>query len=181
MAEIISYTPSSITTEQTRGVARLLQKVWPHAVAEISALAETFQRERPEKPDLIFYALWDDDSVVATAQTFARTIHFATQSMTVLALAGVCVHPDYRGQGIGSKVVRAAFAPVDAGRYAVSLFQTGAPHFYRCMGARLVENAFSDSTAPEPEHRPWWDPHVMIYPADFDWPNAPIDLGGAGY
>jgi predicted N-acetyltransferase YhbS len=97
----------------------------------------------------------------------------------------VCSAPEQRGRGLGAAVVRTAFAEVDEGREAVSLFQTNVPGFYATLGARSVGNVFVN-----PRHRsgekgsvaqPWWNTHVMIYPAAYRWPDGEVDLGGPGY
>lgn len=170
-----------LSHERALGIARLLQETWPAHVDSAAKLAEALMVVRPDKPDSVFYARWDGERVIASAQTFARTIYFSSECQTILALAGVCVDPDYRGRGLGAEIVRRAWKPVDEGRFSLSLFQTGAPGFYERLGARLVDNRFVNRLTAESNVSPWWDPHVMIYPADADWPTARIDLNGPGY
>ena len=101
--------------------------------------------------------------------------------MDVLGLAGVKTHPDFRLQGLGARVVRATLAYVDDGTFPLSLFQTNVPGFYEKLGARLVDNRFVNSLAADPQGRPWWSGHTMIYPAGADWPDGEIDLVGPAW
>lgn len=132
------------------------------------------------------FVVWDGNVALANAIVFKRTIATARGLLDVMALAAVCSSPARRGEGLGALVVSEAFKEVDSGRYPVSLFQTGVPGFYEKLGARAVDNVFVNSLyAPSDRHgapnAPWWEPHVMIYPAAYDWPEGKIDLLGAGY
>ena len=130
-------------------------------------------------------ALWRGEELAAVAMWFPRVVKTANGPLRVLALAGVCSAPELRGRGLGRRVVREAFGAVDRGEYAVALFQTPVPEFYAKLGARPVPNVFGNSRFKVGDRgtaeRPWWDPHVMIYPAPFPWPEGPIDLLGPGY
>lgn len=136
------------------------------------------------------FVIWEGDTPLAVSGIFAREILTPRGALTVQGLAGVCSAPELRGGGLGRAVTRAAFAEVDRGAYPLSLFQTGVPDFYVKLGARLVHNPFVNSrfdpTDPNQSGRgsrdqPWWSPHVMIYPARYDWPEGEIDLLGLGY
>jgi hypothetical protein len=71
---------------------------------------------------------------------------------------------------------------VDGGEFPVALFQTAVPDFYTRLGSRSVSNRFVNSrNSEDPEANPWWDPNIMIYPADAAWPMGTIDLNGSGY
>jgi GNAT superfamily N-acetyltransferase len=90
-------------------------------------------------------------------------------------------HPDCRGRGLGHAVVRAAFEYVDDGTFPVSFFQTGVPEFYRKLSCREVRNHAVNSLADDPGGCPWWEKHIMIYPADVPWPDGEIDLLGPAW
>ncbi|MFP4052294.1 MAG: GNAT family N-acetyltransferase [Phycisphaerae bacterium] len=128
-----------------------------------------------------YFLLRRHGELVATSRLIPRRIRTADGAMDVLGLAGVKTHPDFRKQGLGAAVVRAAFAGVDDGSFPVSLFQTGVPGFYRKLGAREVDNRFVNRFGQDPAERPWWDKVVMIYPADADWPDGEIDLLGPAW
>ncbi len=130
------------------------------------------------------FVLFDKDGqVVAHAKTFVRTIRHDHGQLPVLALATVCTDPDLRGQGLGAKVTKAAFQQIALSAWPdVSLFQTPVPVFYEKLNCRLVDNMFVDRTNVEaPEAFPWRDDKVMIFPADFNWPDGVIDINGSDY
>lgn len=135
----------------------------------------------PDHQQRRLFFIRDGAAIVAMSQLIPRRIQTERGPMDLLGLAGVKTHPDYRGQGFGRAVVRAALGYVDNGTFAVSLFQTGVPGFYEKLSCRRVENTFVNSHAPRPATCPWWEAHVMIYPAAFDWPPGRIDLLGPGW
>ncbi|MEL7088966.1 MAG: GNAT family N-acetyltransferase, partial [Planctomycetota bacterium] len=71
------------------------------------------------------FIIRDDDRVVAVAMTLVRTINTQDGPRTVLGLAGVATAQSHRGRGLGQRVIRAAWAPVDDGERAVCLFHPG--------------------------------------------------------
>lgn len=135
----------------------------------------------------------EGDRALAHALLFPRDIQTPAGPLRIAELAAVCSHPDHRGRGrgLGRDVVRAAFKRIDDGAYPVSLFQTGVPDFYARLGARTVENKFINSRWQPPREgespghgtreAPWWNPHVMIYPATYNWPEGEVDLLGPGF
>ncbi len=117
---------------------------------------------------------------LANAGTLTRTVRTAAGDLTVLGLLDVATAPEARGCGLGERLTRAAFAPVDAGRYPFCLFQTGvAQSFYARMGAAVATNHFIDSTHPGVP--PFTDTYVMVYPGLRDWPAGEVDLRGPGW
>lgn len=181
MPKITPHAPETLTDEQRLAIAHLLKRVWPENVGEPSEMAERLRGADSLRPDWTIYMIWQGERAVASAQTFARTVSIEGEERTVLALAGVCVDPDLRGSGLGAEIVRLALAPVDDGRYELSLYQTGVPDFYRRLGACTVGNVFVNSHAEEPEKNPWWNDHVIVYPASAKWPAGKVDLLGPGY
>lgn len=175
---------ADLSRRRTRAICQLYDRVWPQpgpTLAERCALL----REAWNQSGREVFGVWAGDQPRALAMIFPRVVTTAVGRLRVLALAGVCSAPELRGGGLGAAVVRAAFAEVDEGRETVSLFQTSVPGFYAKLGARSVGNVFMN-----PQHRqgdkgsaaqPWWDSHVMIYPAAYRWPEGVVDLGGAGY
>lgn len=127
-----------------------------------------------------------DGRILAVAKTFAREIETGGAGgnrLTIMALYGVASLPEVRSQGFGAAVARAAFTRVDDGFFPLCLFQTGdARPFYEKLGCRTISNRFINSfNEADPAANPWWNPHVMIYPAGADWPEGMIDLRGTGY
>ena len=129
------------------------------------------------------FVIWDSGKAIAHAKTFARIVSVEGRSFPVLALATVCSDPDLRGHGLGKIITLKAFEQV--GREdspSVSLFQTPVPGFYEKLNCRLVTNRFvNPANKAAPEANPWRDDYVMIYPAEFDWPEGVVDLGGPDY
>jgi predicted N-acetyltransferase YhbS len=158
-------------------IIELLHRVWPPAVgAAPSNLEATLEGWRMQES--AHFVVADENRVFAHAMMFGREVFTSRGPLRVGALAAVCVHPDFRGRGLGADVVRAAFDFLPELSVEASLFQTGVPQFYEKLGSRVVANRFFSGANPE---NPFWDACQMIYPASFDWPDGPIDLNGAGY
>ena len=127
------------------------------------------------------FAIRHEGQLAAVCRIIPRRIQTQRGALDVLGLAGVKTHPELRLRGFGAAVVRAAFAHVDNGAFAVALFQTRVPGFYEKLGCRRVENTFVNSLAENPTGTPWWDPHQMIYPASCQWTEGLVDLLGPAW
>lgn len=165
-----------------RAVLGLIDETWPPegdvrpAAERVEAAVVAWE----PSPSVCRFLVREGGRVVAHAAAGVRTIGTGEGNQEVVTLAGVCVAADRRGRGLGAVVVRRAFAEAGPGR--VVLFQTGVPEFYRKLGAREVGNPFFHRPGPGAERvRPWWDPHVLVWPADASWPDGPVDLRGPGY
>lgn len=186
MIEMRTHRDANLSVPEIESIVRLVDVVWP---AEDVTLADRLRKftswveeNRRTGFDVTSFVVWDGSRAIAHARTFERVIHGPSASLTVMGLAGVCVLPERRGEGLGRDIVKKAFGRVDSGDFAVSLFQTAVPDFYLKLGARLVTNRFVNSlNAEDPDANPWWDPAIMIYPAGFAWPDGTIDLNGTGY
>ena len=60
----------------------------------------------------------------------------------------------------------------------VSLFQTDVPDFYVKLGGRVIDNPVINSVS---DAKPQWSSHLMLYPANANWPTGTVDLLGAGW
>jgi len=155
--------------------------IWPSK----ESLGQRVERRRKEvRQDtevmsrIVWHFIREGDSIIAMARTFRRVVAEASgRRFPVLALAGVCTHPEHRGRGLGRAVVMAAWSRVDP-ELPVCFFQTGVPAFYERMGARTIPNRIYNSMGTR---RAFWDPHAMIYPAAATWPEEAIDLLGLGW
>ncbi|RYG64897.1 GNAT family N-acetyltransferase [bacterium] len=154
----------------------LVFQVWPPKDGDEVDVPTIIEKARERKCH--HFTIVKDEETLAIATLFVREIFTARGSLPVGALAGVCVHPNYRGHGWGRDVVLAAFDFLPRLEVEVSLFQTGVPDFYARLGARLVFNRFHNGSNPRD---PFHDAHKMIFPTSFDWPDGDIDLGGPGY
>jgi len=156
--------------------------VWP-AKVPVKKRVEKRQADAEQDSDVMSQLTWhfvrEGGSIIAMARTFRRVVAEASgPRFPVLALAGVCTHPKYRGRGLGRAVVQAAWSRLKDDHLPVCFFQTGVPAFYQRMGAREVANRIYDSTGAP---RAFWDPHAMIYPSRTIWPVGAIDLLGGGW
>ncbi|MEM9160824.1 MAG: GNAT family N-acetyltransferase [Verrucomicrobiota bacterium] len=167
----------------------LWEEVWPQAGGSVEEKLADAERKTEaaaeQKGDLSerIHRLHVEGRLVAVCRTFLREIQYVDtgENTSVLALASVCTKPVERGNGFGRRVVEDAFRRLEDEGIGLSLFQTGVPDFYRKMGCRTVSNRFLNSFADNPEATPWWDDWAVIYPAEANWREAPVDLRGAGY
>ena len=175
------HTEKELTESQVWSIVSLIQSVWPNVDKTIVELvAECMDRAADSNSKR--FVLWKDDQAIAHALTFEREIFTTEGSLKQMALAAVCVAESRRDEGLGAQVMRKAFEQVDNGVWPVSLYQTPVPGFYEKLGARIVDNEFVNSRNEEdPQANPWWEAEVMIYPAEFAWPDGRIDLNGGGY
>jgi len=161
-------------------VAHLLQVTWPDPEWPVERIFDTIKAMNDRKKYRVL--AWQGNDLMGHAALLAGTVGTERGPLDIIQFAGVCVAQELRGQQIGRKIVEWAFEKVGQPGLGVALFQTGVPGFYEKLGARCVDNRFVNSTNTEaPEANPWWDEHIMIYPADFDWPEGTIDLLGPGY
>lgn len=161
----------------------LFRLIWPPKDASLTLVQMREKYARPRSPEFNgVFIVREGNRPIAHAEVFSRPVFCEGIAIRNLALAGVCVHPDCRGLGLGAEMVRRAFALVDAGQYECSIFQTGVPAFYEKLGAQIIEHTFVNSRSEEdPRASPWWDKYVMIYPAGFELGEGVVDLNGEGY
>jgi predicted N-acetyltransferase YhbS len=178
----------TLTLDQARAIGELLVQVWPKPNVTVEdrasqqlAFGRSFSGSDGQAPRS--YVVRDSERVIAHALIFPRTILTTAGDMTIAALARVCSDPALRGRGLGEAVVQAAFAPVDAGDFPFSFYQTShnVRPFYERLGAVLTDNPVINSLAEDPQAYPFWDEVAMRYPATGDWPAGTIDLRGPGY
>jgi hypothetical protein len=186
MSDVSIHTDANLTSERIEAFVRLVTDVWPSKDKTFQERLNQYvgwvEHNRRTGFEVVTFAVWDGDRAIAHARTFSRLVHTQAGDLTVMGLAGVCAASDRRLEGLGKAVVLKAFERVARGEFPLSLFQTGIPDFYRKLGSRCVENRFVNTLNTEhPDDNPWWDPHIMIYPADGDWPEGTIDLNGPGY
>ncbi len=187
---VVELAAAELSDRQIRAIASLIARAFalPDVTEEDHA---RWHSELGDKPGHDTFVVFEGGRALAHALLFPREIQTSAGPLRVGALAAVCSDPDHRGRGLGRDVARAAFKRVDDGAHPVSLFQTGIPDFYARLGARPVENKFINSRWQPPREgessghgtrdNPWWNPHIMIYPAPYPWPEGEVDLLGPGY
>jgi len=180
MPTIQTYPAHDLPEPLARAAIALKQRVWPSDQTETNLYAEFLDRHR-QRPDRYVILAMADDTLLAHAEVFTRELVCDGDTLRVGCLAGVCVLPERRGEGLGRRVVEAALAASHGDGLPVVLFQTGVPEFYRKLGAERVHNRFIDSLAASLDANPWWDEHVMIHPGDHPWPRGTVDLRGGAF
>jgi predicted N-acetyltransferase YhbS len=186
MTEMRIHREAGLSTTQIESIVRLADRVWPAKDRTFADHLRQFTSRVEENKrtglEVISFVVWDGGQAIAQARTFPRVIHTRSLDLTVMGLAGVCVLPERRGEGLGRDIVKRAFERVDGVDFIVALFQTAVPGFYTKLEARSVTNRFVNSqNSEDPEANPWWDPNIMIYPAGATWPDGTIDLNGTAY
>jgi len=188
--EVTEHVSTELSEAQAASILELIQREWPQPDWDREAAVQgLLTHGHPDEDASKFrkdgkrFVIWDGERAIAQADTFARTIKWESGAeKTVMALAGVVADPELRGKGYGKAVVQAAFGRVDNGEFPAALWQTNHPGFYEQLGARKIDNRFSDHRDRGGSNTsPWWNDFIMIYPADADWPFGPIDLNGPGY
>ncbi len=183
---LIHHHAGDLGLSQARSLMTLVSRAFPEASVPLEQRLQHFRALR-ERHAMEMFVVWDGERAIANATIFAREVKTQPGPLRLMALAAVCSDPDHRGEGWGRMVVQAAFGEVDSGRFPVTLFQTGVPDFYAGLGARKIDNRFVNTGEPDPHpgrgtrEQPWWNPHIMIYPAPFRWPAGTVDLCGPGY
>lgn len=185
MTIVQCYLTSAMSDWELKAVFTLLWQIWPGQNSFEEALAK-FKKNVPlyarGRSDGHRFAIWEGERVIAHANIFAREVYTERGSIRLGALSAVCTHPEFRNQGLGAQVVRAAFDLIDDSTFPVSLWMTTVPGFYEKLGARIVENPWINCQNTEnPTADPWPDEQKMIYPAGYDWPAGQIDLNGPPY
>jgi predicted GNAT family N-acyltransferase len=181
---ISEYRESELNRSQFYEIVSLTNSIWPHPERSLDELVDkamTFaQRNRSDW--IRRFVIWDHSRVIAHARVFPRDIVTKNQVLSILALAGVCVSEERRGEGIGKKLIKRVFQLVDESEFPCILFQTAVPDFYRKLDSRQVFNRFVNSqNESDPECNPWWEKNIMIYPEEYPFPEGRIDLNKPGY
>ncbi len=186
MNEIESIPESALTEGQLTALVRLLYDVFVKDERTFEQVLESVSEEMAERigtpGEATSLIIWVGEMPIAHAGYFRREIFTEAGTIPVGALWGVCVAESHRGQSFGAQIVRAYLDLSDQGEFPVGLWQTGKPDFYRKLGARAIDNPFINSRDPEnPQTNPWGAEEIMIYPAEYPWPEGVIDLNGPAY
>jgi predicted N-acetyltransferase YhbS len=148
---------------------------------QLQSWLERYRRDRGSAFNKVI--LCREEGVLAGhAEIFGRRITAQGREINNLALAKVCVRKESRGKQYGVKLVRSAFEYIHNGRFDCAVFQTKVPRFYDKIGCRAVDvPVINSQNMDAPEANPFWDPHILIYPGNFDLGSRPLDLRGPGY
>lgn len=172
---------SEIKETEVPLINALTDLTWPSTKPTSASRQKRLKDFYERNADKTCYFIYDQSKLVGFAESFPRTIRSGPEKTEILGLGTVCVHPDYKGQGLGAQLVKACFKRVDAGEFPLSLFQTGVPEFYHKLNCKIIKNKIVNSLAEDPTANPFWDPYVMVYPREFIGFQFDIDLLGKGY
>ena len=189
--ELLSIGVTQIDPDLLEQAAGIALRQWPQRVP-IDPVDEAERRisdaqayDGPEEKRPMVHVVIESGTAIAVATTLERVIGTEVGQMSILALSGVVVEPDRRGEGLGKAVVQAAFNRVDQGVFGFSLYQTEPKNlgFYEGLGARQVHNEIVNSLETPDMNMPVFNPGelVIVYPDKPGWPEGTIDLLGPGY
>ena len=109
-----------LSKANARAIAELLVRVWPKPDKNVEfrqrqmlALGDGY--DGPENQAPRCFVVRSSGRVIAHATFLPRTISTTAGLLTIAGLARVCSDPEYRGQKLGEKVVRAVFELIDQG------------------------------------------------------------------
>ena len=112
MHNVETIREEELSDGQIESIVRLTNSVWPKEGLVLQERIETLltQIRSGERTSLSAtrFVVFEDREAIAHALVFERTIfplESDTQSISVLALAGVCSAGERRGQGLGAAVV----------------------------------------------------------------------------
>lgn len=172
----------NLSRNEIINIIKLLKLVWPPKDNNFNKVEDEVDNYIKSNKNSEVILIIENDILIAHAKTFLRKIFYNNNSLEVMALCGVCVSPNKRGEGLGKKLILKAFKKIDNSDYKVCLFQTGIPLFYKKLGAKIINNRFYNNKDKENSQKnPWRDNYIMIYPNNYKWPNEDIDLNGPGY
>jgi predicted N-acetyltransferase YhbS len=134
MAEMRIHRDAYLSEPEIESIVRLVDRVWPAKDKTFADRLRQFTSWVEENKrtgfEVTSFVVWDQGEAIAHARTFPRLIHSRSLDLAVMGLAGVCVLPERRGEGLGRDIVEKAFERVNGVDFAVALFQTSVPGFY---------------------------------------------------
>ena len=160
--QVQSFDARDLTPDEALAIAELIVKVWPKPEKDahfrqqqLLAMGRDFHGPDSQAPRS--FVIHADGAVIAHAAVIPRTIGTSRGALTIAGLCRVCSDPAYRGQGLGEKVVRAAFQPVDEGIFPFSLFQTTPPvaKFYERFGRLPRAQRVHEFRCPRSDRQPF--------------------------
>jgi predicted N-acetyltransferase YhbS len=141
--------------------------------ADLPAIFNLLERAFPEAPHLFVpqterdstfrlrhgrVALLDGD-VAAYVRIFARTMLVGGRPLPAGGIGSVATHPDARGHGLASALMRDAIEQMRREGMQVSFLFTGIPRFYAPFGYRIVHQPHFDADPREAAAAP----HSSLY------------------
>ena len=118
-----NYTISDLTRNQIIEIIKLMNNTWHDndiKSSEEEKVVEFYVRH----PGKICDCIYNNKILIGVAESFPITIIFDIIEAEFMGIGGVCVYTKFRGKGLGSSIVRSAFARIDANEYPFCIFQT---------------------------------------------------------
>lgn len=172
-----------LTIHEVKNLLELLTSVWPpqNGTPNIENMIKGYKSGNQNSFHKVLLD-YNNKELVGHTEIFNREIIIDSERIQILALAGVCVKPNFRGKNIGLELVKKSFEFVDNGNFNFSIFQTNVPDFYKRLNCKQINNIFINSkNTNNVKMNPWRDPFVMIYPDTYEIGNKVIDLNGDCY
>lgn len=180
--EMIVKDRTELSEREIRDAIGLKMSIWPpvNNSYTIDLLVDRYKEEPPAFDKVLL--LYNEGVLIGHTEVFGREVKAGSRPVRNMALAGVCVLPEFRKRTLGSQLVKQAFSFVESEDFECSLFQTPVPRFYENLCCTIIKNTFINSkNTDDVAKNPWWDPYVMVYPADHNLGESIIDLNGSGY
>jgi len=172
-----------LSLSEIRKILELLTSIWPPQVGFVDTekMIQDYSRKNLSSFNKVLL-YFKGEELIGHTEIFNREIIVDSERKEILALAGVCVKPEYRGKDIGYSLVENAFRYVDNGQFSCSIFQTNVPVFYERFDCKQIQNKFINGKSTIGINiNPWRDPYVMVYPETCIVGDNDIDLNGEGY
>lgn len=141
---------------------------------ELPAVYDLLEQAFPEAPRALFVAQTDHDStfllrhgrvaiadgrIAGYVRIFARTMLVRGVPTAAGGIGSVATHPDARGGGIATALMRDAITQMRREGMAVSFLFTGIAGFYERLGYRLVREPYFEAAARDAAATP----HTGLY------------------
>lgn len=139
---------------------------------------QRFFRELPSHRWMVYNA---ENNVIAHIAVYDKVLGTLNGLLPVAGVAEVCVHPDYRGQGLARAILVEVHAWARAQGFAFTML-FGARGIYGGSGYVPVDNPIRSLNYKTGE----WETEpvecAMVCPlSEIEWPQGEIDLRGPGF
>lgn len=140
---------------------------------------EVFKLRRyfKEYPAHRWYINGKDDKLIAHTALHEKMVVSSHQNIPIGGIAEVCVHPDFRGQGLVRRLLKEAHDWLILNHYPFSLL-FGDPRVYSSSGYITFSNLFVEKKS-NTGIKSWEPINVMVCRLlEMEWPESPVYLQG---
>ncbi len=139
------FNPAVVSKDRIEAIVELLDIAFEHTPAEY------FRRKLMEN-DTTTIAISDDDMPVATVTMYDREVWYHGRKFRMCGIGDVATHPEYRGKGLASKLMRHAVEMMKKEGYDLSILFTDINSYYEKFGYSTVVRKVSRIEIPEPKN-----------------------------